>query len=99
EPAERGAWAARWDKRRVAGGRRLRSVRGPELGDQVLRGRADAARGHRDSRPRWGITSFRACVAPVAPSGASATEPPAWRHVQGGEGRSPARKRLKAAKP
>src|SRR5437762_2885867 len=42
----------------MAGGRRLRSVRGPELGDQVFCGRPDAARGRGDPRPRCHVTGF-----------------------------------------
>src|SRR5207302_1750193 len=51
----------------MAGGRRLRSLRGPELGDQVLCGRPDAARSGRDSRPRGRVTGFGAGLA--APHG------------------------------
>src|SRR2546425_534962 len=45
EPAQSGAGGAGRDQRCVAGGRCLRSLRSPELGDQVLCGCADAARG------------------------------------------------------
>src|SRR5438067_2485399 len=47
----------------MAGGRRLRSVRGPELGDQVFCGRPDAARGRGDPRPRCHVTGFCAGLA------------------------------------
>src|SRR5205809_847649 len=85
EPAQSGAGGAGRDQRCVAGGRCLRSLRSPELGDQVLCGCADAARGDPDPRPRRGFSGFRAglgqrcrsppCATPSRPSPRACSQP------------------------